>query len=131
MLTNYFKHLFAKHAGEVAMVTLEEWIPVFAPDDGRGWPATFFHPQFAVTSEHRERWTHRRRSATGDGSAAGDRVTQREAAEVGPTTFMEFAEEGLAATFKKAKILTLPELFLFGCEQFSALELYFYYNNCL
>ena len=118
------------------MVTLEEWIPVFAPDDGRGWPATFFHPQFAVTSEHRERWTRRlcgstvRRSVTGDGSAAGDRVTQREAAEVGSTTFMEFAEEGLAATFKKAKILTLPELFRFGCDMFSALELYYYYNNC-
>ena len=127
--TNYFKHLFAKHSGEVAMVNLEERVPL-KNHDGT-WPVTYFHPQFAIKAEDRARWD-RRRSAAGDGrSAAGDDVTLKEAAKIGSTTFMEFTEDGEEASFKVAKVLSLPELFLWGCEKFTGLELYFYYNNCL
>ena len=121
--TNFFKHLFAKHMGEVAMVKLEERRTLWNRDGQ--WPATFFHPQFAIKAEDRARWAHRRRSA------AGDYLTVAEAADIGSTTFMEFAAGGESATFKVAKVLSLPELFLCGCEKFTGLELYFYYNNCM
>ena len=89
------------------------------------WPAAYFHPQFAIKAEDRDCWFRSRRSA------AGDCVTVPEAAEIGSTTFMDFHIGGESATFKAAKVLSLPELFLWGYEKFTGLELYFYYNNCL
>ena len=109
--------------GEVAMVAVEAQIPLSAIDGN--WPATFFHPQFAITGEDRARWANRRRSA------AGDCVTVAEAAATGNSTIMEFTVDGEEATFKVAKVLSLPELFRWGAKRFTGLELYFYYNNCL
>ena len=125
--TNYFKHLFTKHMGEVAMVKPDERYLSQSPMVSRNghWPATFFHPQFAIKAEDRARWANRRQSA------AGDFVTAAEAAKVGSTTFMDFTADGQEATFKVATVLSLPELFLWGAKRFTALELYFYYNNCL
>ena len=121
--TNCLKDLFNKHMGEVAMVAVEAQIPLSAIDGN--WPATFFHPQFAITGEERARWANRRRSA------AGDCVTVAEAAATGNSTIMEFTVDGEEATFKVAKVLSLPELFRWGAKRFTGLELYFYYNNCL
>ena len=104
--TNFFKHRFAKHKGEVAMVNVEERRALLNRDGN--WPATFFHLQFAIKADDRNRWGHRRRSA------AGDYVTVAEAAKIGSATFVEFTVEGDAATFKVAKVLSLPELFLLG-----------------
>ena len=118
-----FKHLFHKHMGEVAMVKLEERHLLW--NHKGNWPAAYFHPQFAIKAEDRDRWFRSRRSA------AGDCVTVPEAAEIGSTTFMDFHIGGESATFKAAKVLSLPELFLWGYEKFTGLELYFYYNNCL
>ena len=58
-------------------------------------------------------------------------MTVAEAAEIGSTTFMEFTEDGKEASFKVAKVLSLPELFRWGAKRFTGLELYFYYNSCL
>ena len=78
--------------GEVAMVAVEAQIPLSAIDGN--WPATFFHPQFAIKAEDRARWANRRQSA------AGDFVTAAEAAQIGSTTFMDFTADGQKATFK-------------------------------
>ena len=109
--------------GEVAMVTLEERHLLWHHKGN--WPAAYFHSQFAIKAEDRDCWFRSRRSA------AGDCVTVPEAAEIGSTTFMDFHIGGESATFKVAKVLSLPELFLWGYEKFTGLELYFYYNNCL
>ena len=136
--TNFFKHLFAKHMGEVAMVAEMEPLTLWSREGN--WPATFFHPQFAIKGEHRARWANRRQSAAGDrvtvaGTVNSMNVVQpisaAEAAEIGSTTFVEFTVDGRSATFKVARVLSLPELFLWGAKRFTALELYFYYNNCL
>ena len=52
--TNYFHHLFAKHAGEVVMVGSEERKTLLA-DCGR-WSKRYFHPQYAIKGKHRVQW---------------------------------------------------------------------------
>ena len=102
--THCFKHLFAKHAGEVAEINVQERRAL--SNQNGYWPATYFHPQFAIKAEHRARWPGRRQSA------AGDYVSVASAAAIGSTTFMDFTVQGDMATFKVVKVVSLPEFFL-------------------
>ena len=124
--TNYFHHLFAKHAGEVVMVGSEERQTLLAGGGGR-WSKRYFHPQYAIKGKHRVQWYE----AEHHKSAAGDILTAAEAAQIGSTTFMEFSADGAVCKFKVAKVMSLSEFFVWGHKDFTALELYFYYNNCL
>ena len=85
----------AKHMVEVAMVKLEE-------------RHTLRNAGISRSTKQRiaPRGAHRRQSA------ASDYVTAAQAAVIGSTTFMGFAAGGESATFKVAKVLSLPELFL-------------------
>ena len=120
---NFFHHLFAKHMGEVAQVSVLGNVEVSAAGDY--WPSKYFHPQFAIKKEHRN-WMEKNRK-----SAAGDINHVRDAKWLGSTTLMQFTRDGRTATMTKAVVMSLPELFLWGGPDFTALELYFYYNNCL
>jgi hypothetical protein len=101
---NYVHHLFAKHAGEVVMVSRQGSVCL----SQREWPTSFFHPQFAIKAADRA-WLHQNHK-----SAAGDKTTAAQAAAIGSTTLLEFSEDGESATFTVAKVMSLPELFVWG-----------------
>ena len=124
-IQKFFHHLFAKHAGEVAIVENRE--PEILKAVDKTWSTCYFHPQFAIKATHRKRWE---KAGYHNLSAAGEKLTAGQAAEIGATTFLTFSEDGETGECNVATVISLQQLFVLGYKEFTARELYYYYNNC-
>ena len=115
-----FHHVFAKHVGDVAMANCKHC----AQQPQTEWPRRFFHLQFALKASERRGWDANRSAADGAMVSAACAADIR-------ITVMEFSKDGTFMNFTLCHVVSLPELFVRGYREYSALELYFYYNNCM
>ena len=125
-IQTFFHHLFAKHTGEVAIVQRQRPEILTAAD--KTWSTCYFHPQYAIKAKHRKLWE--KADYHNHLSAAGEKLTAGQAAEIGATTFLTFSKDGETGECNVATVISLQQLFVLGYKEFTARELYYYYNNC-